>query len=584
MVRIDNDKINEIRNSVNIVDVIGSYIKLYPKGRNYFAVCPFHNDKDPTSFSVNEEKQIYKCFRCGASGNVFDFVKEYDKKSFIEAVDTVAKSIGIDLNIGTFESKKALTKDNEIMNFALKYYQNNLNSKYGISAKEYLKNRAIDENTIKEFEIGLALDNNCDLATILQKKQFDQNDLIEIGLCNNSDKGMYDVYRKRIMFPIWDKDGNVVGFSGRIYNGEDEAKYVNSRASRIFIKSEILYNYHRAKNDVRIEKKVIVVEGFMDAIRLYVSGFKNVVATMGTALTDEQIKLLKQLRCQILLCQDNDDAGENAMISNGDKLLVNNVDFSIIKLHDYKDPDDFIKNKGIEEFKLLYDNPVSFVDFKIKTLKKKYNTDDSIELAKFMNEIIPTVNSINDDVLKSIIVGKLTKEYNIDSVLFTGKQIVKDDSKNKNNILPNEEKVKINKYQKASEELLYLMMNDSKYLKIFDKRIGYLNDPSYLKLLNEIRYFYETNKFINLADFMSYISDKKDIKDIVNSIIKNGIEEVNDEELENYLAIISKEIYHKRIQKLKNELENASNISEKREILKKIEILKKGSVDDGCRN
>lgn len=578
MIYIDNEKINEIRNSVNIVDVISSYIPLIAKGRNYFGVCPFHDDHSP-SMSVDPEKQIFKCFSCGAAGNVFTFVKDYEHVSFIEAVAIVAKTIGIDIEISGKDNKNsAVNKDIEIMNFALKYYQNNINSSTGIKAKEYLEKRGLSQEIIKEFQIGLSLSKKDSLTELLLQKKYQINDLVELGLSNVS-PDVHDVFNNRIMFPLWDTSGNVVGFSGRIFDTVDTAKYVNSKSSRLFKKGELLFNYHRCKNECKKKRKIIVVEGFMDAIRLYSVGIKNVVALMGTALTDNQIDLLKSLHSEILLCLDNDDAGEVATVSNGESLLKKNADFSVIRIHDYKDPDEFILNKGVDAIENIFNHPQSYIDFKIQYLKKKYDLNSTTDFAKFISEIIETLKLISDEVLKSVIVNKIVNEYNVDASLFKDKKgsakvSIKKEQENKNT-------KKLTKYNKAAESLIYLMMSDTKYIKIFEKKLGYFPEQTYRNIVNEIRYFYETNKYINLADFISYVSSKEDIIAEVNGIISRGSSEINDKELEIYIDIINKNVYHTRIQKLKTELKNAANIDEAKEITSKIVELKKGCVGNG---
>jgi len=371
MALIDNEIINQIRNSVNIVDIINEYVPLVPKGRNFFGVCPFHSDHNP-SMSVSPERQIYTCFSCGATGNVFTFLQDYEHISFIEAVKKLSLKTGISLgvNISTPKTPKK-TKEMEIYNLTQKYYQNNLKTKEGLKAREYLSKRDFSEEIIDKFGIGLALNNLDNLYKLLIGKGYQDNILDEIGLIVNNN----DYFRNRIMFPIKDYQGEIVGYSGRVYNNEEAAKYVNSKASYYFKKSEILYNYHLAKDHVRINDSIIVVEGFMDVIRLSTIGINNAVALMGTALTKEQIVLLKRLRCPVILCLDNDEAGLNATMSAGDQLFIEGLEVFVIRLDDYKDPDDYIVNKGEESFRLNLEAKVNYLDFKIKYLKTNLSND-----------------------------------------------------------------------------------------------------------------------------------------------------------------------------------------------------------------
>ena len=257
---LTESEIKEIRNSVDIVDVISEYIPLTAKGKNFFGVCPFHADHSP-SMSVSREKQIYTCFSCGASGNVITFLMNYENISFVEALKKLADKAGINISIGN--KKQKINKNKElydIYEMSQKIYQNNLNSEAGIKAKEYLKNRDITNEIIKEFGIGLSIKDSKLITNMLLKKGFKDKELINSGLVGNNEKGLHDIYYNRIMFPLYDLSGNIVGYSGRIYDSIDTAKYVNTKETAIFKKGELLYNYHRAKEESRKTVKIIVME------------------------------------------------------------------------------------------------------------------------------------------------------------------------------------------------------------------------------------------------------------------------------------------------------------------------------------
>ena len=299
MVHISEDEINNIRKQADIVDIIGGYLTLTKKGQDYKCVCPFHDDHSP-SMSVSPAKQIYKCFSCGAAGNVFSFVQNYEQVSFVEAIKIVADKVGYHLNSNLdYQKKEKYPLEHEIMELATKFYQNNLITKKGIKAQEYLKNRQINQDTINEFQIGLSLDDEATLSKLLIKKGYDLQKLIDLGLTNGDSNHFSDVFSGRITFPLWDKDGYVIGFSSRIYRNENLPKYINTKETYLFKKGENLFNYHRAKKYAK-NKEILIVEGQLDAIRIYSSGIKNVVALMGTALTKSVLDLLKNLRCQIM--------------------------------------------------------------------------------------------------------------------------------------------------------------------------------------------------------------------------------------------------------------------------------------------
>lgn len=568
MALIDNEIINQIRNSINIVDVINEYVPLTAKGRNFFGVCPFHNDHSP-SMSVSPDKQIYTCFSCGATGNVFTFLQDFEHIPFLEAVKRLSLKTGISLGVNISSPKEPKkTKENEIYNLTQKFYQNNLKTKEGLKAREYLHKRNFNDDIIEKFAIGLSLNVPDNLLKLLENKGYDKQLLDEIGLINNNQ----DYFRNRIMFPIKDYMGQIVGYSGRVYNNEDSAKYVNSRASSYFKKGEILYNYHLAKDRVRINNAVIVVEGFMDVIRLSSIGVDNAVALMGTALTKEQIILLKKLRCPVILCLDNDEAGLNATFAAGDQLFKENIETLVIRLEDYNDPDDYIVNKGKEAFELNLNSAQSYLDYKIKYLKTNFGSNDSKQIADNINDLINLINPITDSIYKNILIEKIVKEFNLDQDLLKAKL----NTQEAKIIIPKEiNKRKKTRINKACEAILYIMLSNPKYIKIFDKNMGYFPISIYNSLLNEIRTFYSDHSTINFADFLTYINEDEKLSELVKEIIAQSDEIVNEEEFDNYLSITKKAVFNKRIDKLKEDIEKTDDLAKKIAITNKIAELKK---------
>ena len=405
-----NTELQEIRNSVDIVDVVSSYLNLTAHGKNYFGVCPFHDDHSP-SMCVSKEKQIYTCFVCGATGNVFQFIKEYENISFTEAVKKVALIGGIEVKIDEMKPLKKESNLYDIYNLTNKIYQLNLNTTMGISAKEYLKKRGIDDTIIKEFGIGLSLIKG-NIYEALIKKGFDNKDIIKSGLANENG---YDLYRNRIMFPLWDLNGKVVGFSGRIYNGENAPKYINSKETEIFKKGELLYNYHRARNECRRKNEVIIMEGFMDVISAYTHGITNVVAAMGTAITSSNAHLISRMAKNIILCFDGDDAGIMAANACTNELLKLNVFPNIVVLDKTKgkDPDEYIKNNGVEAFKEKLSHPLSVMEFKEFYNKKGVDLGDTTSKAEYVKKMILEIDNIKDSILREVSINKLAEETNL---------------------------------------------------------------------------------------------------------------------------------------------------------------------------
>jgi DNA primase len=575
MAIIPNEDINKIRSNANIVDIVSSYINLEAKGKNYFGVCPFHDDHSP-SLCVSNEKQIYTCFVCGNSGNVFTFVQNYENVDFVNAVKIVADKIGYNLNVDP-KVNNPNKKYYDLVELANKYFINNLNSGLGSKAKEYLINeRKLTENDIEEFKIGLALNDN-NLNKVLSSKGYTENEIVSLSLANKTDNGLLDLFRNRITFPINDDKGNVVAFSARIFNGEDGSKYINSKESTIFKKGNILFNYDKCKNAVNKTKSVILCEGSFDAIRIYSSGFENVCASMGTALTNEHIKLLKRLNAKVILMMDNDSAGEKSTLANGEALINANIETLVVRLSGEKDPDSYILKYGAEAFKENLNNATSFFDFKVNYLKKNKNLTKSDELALYINEVIDELNKSDDEILKALTINKLASDYNLDKSVLEARLI-----KNKEvkiNIKPIKVKKKIGKYEKTAQTILYIMMNNPDYIKKFQRELNYFPDKTYKNIANDIIAFKQINGEFDLADFITYVNDFS-YKDLILEIINSYQNSENLEiDFENYLSIIREWVQERQIEKIKTELKNETDIKRKEELNDLIIQIKRGSEE-----
>ena len=576
-----NDDINAIRTKADIVSVIGSYIPLTQRGKNYVCVCPFHDDHSP-SMSVSPEKQIYKCFACGKTGNVFTFVSDYEDVPFIDAVAIVAEKCGMEFKRSVTKKTNTIFKtEYEIMNLSQKYFQNNLRTEFGKEAMKYLNERGLNEKIIKDFGIGLSLDSNDTLLSLLTKKGYDEKLLVEIGLVNNVGGKFYDMFSRRITFPLWDKDGNIVGFSARVYRGEkDVSKYMNSRESKIFKKGETLYNYHNAKDVAKREKKIILVEGFMDAIRLASEGIENVVALQGTAMTKEQIELLKKLRVEVVLCLDNDNAGLIATLNNGAELEKNNVPISVIRLSGEKDPDEYIVKNGKDAFIDNLKHALTYFEFKMNYLKQNKDLNKIEDQSEYIKEVLSNLATKDDVILREVTLNSLSKEYNVD-VDILKKQL--------ENIKPAPtkavteeiivEKPKKDAYMKAVEKVLYFMMNGLEYIEEYKNKIGYFADDIYREIANEIVYYAEVNKDISVADFITYVSDKDSIRDKVMEIVnESASDDVDIEIMGDYIQAILKVMTKNEIKRLKLLMKNELDVDKKMKLAMQIAELKKEDV------
>ncbi len=582
MAYLSNEEIDSIRSKANIVDIISSYVNLTQAGRSFKGVCPFHQDHSP-SMHVSPEKGIFKCFACGASGGVFEFVEKYENVSWIEAVSIVANKCGIELSQNILQSNQSsyFKEEYEIMDLTEKFFVNNLKTNYGIEALNYLKERGIDEEIIKEFGIGLSLDDKDTLFKLLSKKNYGTDLLDEIGLININNGNIYDFFTRRITFPLWDKDGHIVGFSGRIYRGEKEtSKYMNSKETKIFKKGETLYNYHNAKEVAKREKEIIVVEGFMDAIRVSSSGIKNVVALCGTAMTKEQINLLKKLRGRVILCLDNDNAGEIATLNNGEDLIKNGLDVHVIRLSGEKDPDEYILANGANAFLENVKKPISFFEFKKNYLKKGKDLTNNEDLTEYINSVLQMVSNNNDIIFREITLKQLSEEFNLSMDILNAKLLeltpVKEEI-----IIPKTE-VKVAKNIKKDnnticcEKILFFMMNGGEYIDNYKKRVGLFNDALYRQIANEIVYYYESSGAITVADFITYIHDKDEIKSKVMEIVNEAFDdEVSLEAMDDYINKFFKVSTQNEIERLRQQMKKELDQDKKLKIAMKIAELKR---------
>lgn len=537
MAFIDNAELNNIRSSVSIVDVISDYLPLTKKGKNYFGVCPFHDDHSP-SMSVSVDKQIYTCFSCGATGNVFKFVMDYEHITFPEAVKLVATKAGIDVDIKGYKAPIKKNKEMyEMYDISNKLYQNNINTKAGAKALEYLKSRDIDEAIIREFGIGLALKNHDLLNKLLTSKGYTREEQLKSGLVIKNDYGYQDIYYDRIMFPLWDMFGQVVGFSGRRFDGLKEYKYINTKETEIFKKGEILYNYHRAKDEARRKNKIIIMEGFMDVIRAYTVGIKNVVATMGTAVTRENANNIKRMAKEVILCFDGDEAGAKATESCINELVSIGVTPKVVRLPDDLDPDDYIKKYGGEAFMRMLDNPINIMDFKLNYLKHNKDLTSSVDMASYVNSVINELNKIADPVLREVTIKKVSEESSLDE------QFIKDRLVNDvvvpENIPKKVEVKKYSKYEKAEQNLIYYMLRDPEVIKLYNKKITFMPTKEYRFLAREISYFYKKFNYIDIADLISFLSSDEDTIKVIGEIeALNLKEEHTKEEINDYIKAI----------------------------------------------
>lgn len=544
MAYISNEIINEIRNKTDIVDVVSRYVNLTKKGKNYIGVCPFHDDHSP-SMSVSPEKQIFTCFSCGATGNVFTFVSDFEKISFSDAVRLLGEKAGISIGNNTYIGNSKRDEYFDIYDNANKFYQNSLFTNLGKNAIQYLKNRNIDRDTIKKFGIGLSVQ-KLSLTDYLKNKNYSIDKLIDVGLTNDNGN---DIFINRIMFPIYDLAGNPVAFSGRIYNTKDTSKYINTKETDKFKKGKILYNYHIAKEHLKKNDSVIIMEGQMDVIRASTIGVNNCIATMGTALTRDHKSIIKNMTNNVILCFDGDSAGEKATISAIELLEDTGIDIKIVRLPNDMDPDEYIIKEGKDSFLYQISNATNLIDYKMEFLKKNKDFGNIKDISSYVNSALKELVYEKDDIVVELNLKKLATSFDIDYDNLVNKyeKLKNDNNNNKDSYVKvNKPKKVYNRYGQAECYLIYYMLKDDRVINMVEKRVGYFPDKNIRELSNEIIYYFHKYGIINVADFISYISSRNEILNTLKEILAMNIkEDFLIDEIEDYIFVINE--YHKEV-------------------------------------
>ena len=413
MVRYSDELIDEIRNRNDIVDVISQYVVLKRSGRNFFGLCPFHKEKSP-SFSVSPDKQIFHCFGCGVGGNVFHFVSKIENLSFRETIEMLAEKSGVELpTLEGQEDTKLLqlkSKVYEINKITAEFYHENLYKPTAKPAQEYVKKRKLDNNTLKNFLIGYSGNYN-ELYTMLKQKGFTEEEILASSLVNKTQDGKFiDRFRGRLMFPIQDTRNRVIAFGGRVLD-DSKPKYINSPENIVYSKGRHLFGLNVAKKcDL---KRIIIVEGYMDAISLHQRGISYVVASLGTAMTEAQGRLLRKSSQQVIIGYDSDGAGQAATMRGLEILQGLGCDVRILQIEGAKDPDEFVIKYGPERFEKQVDKAISLVEYKVKVLKNVLNIEHPNDKIKFLKEIAKVLSKIDNEIEREVYAQKISSEYQV---------------------------------------------------------------------------------------------------------------------------------------------------------------------------
>ena len=413
MVRYSDELIDEIRNRNDIVDVISQYVVLKRSGRNFFGLCPFHKEKSP-SFSVSPDKQIFHCFGCGVGGNVFHFVSKIENLSFRETIEMLAEKSGVELpTLEGQEDTKLLqlkSKVYEINKITAEFYHENLYKPTAKLAQEYVKKRKLDNNTLKNFLIGYSGNYN-ELYTMLKQKGFTEEEILASSLVNKTQDGKFiDRFRGRLMFPIQDTRNRVIAFGGRVLD-DSKPKYINSPENIVYSKGRHLFGLNVAKKGDL--KRIIIVEGYMDAISLHQRGISYAVASLGTAMTEAQGRLLRKSSQQVIIGYDSDGAGQAATMRGLEILQGLGCDVRILQIEGAKDPDEFVIKYGPERFEKQVDKAISLVEYKVKVLKNTLNIEHPNDKIKFLKEIAKVLSKIDNEIEREVYAQKISSEYQV---------------------------------------------------------------------------------------------------------------------------------------------------------------------------
>ena len=413
MARYSEEIVEQVRQNNDIVDIISQYVHLTRKGRNYFGLCPFHNEKSP-SFSVSPERQIFHCFGCGVGGNIYTFLMKIEGIGFKDAIEQLAERANIQLprieNPEEDRKEELKAKIYKINQFTADFYHQNLYKPTAQNAQEYVKKRKLTQNTLETFKIGFSGKFD-ELYKSLKLQGLGEKEILESGLVIKNDRGQFiDMYRNRLMIPICDIRGRVIAFGGRVLD-DSKPKYINSPENVVYSKGRHLFGLNVAKKDC--SKKLLIVEGYMDAISLYQRGITNVVAALGTALTEQQGWLLRKSTEQVILGFDADGAGQTAVARSMEILQKMGCDMRVLQIEGAKDPDEFVLKFGEGRFKLAMDNAISLIEFKVKNLSKDINLNNTSDKIKFLNEIAKILAKVDNTMEREIYIDKIANNYQI---------------------------------------------------------------------------------------------------------------------------------------------------------------------------
>lgn len=583
MVRYSDELIEEIRTNNDIVDVISKYVTLKRSGRNFFGLCPFHKEKSP-SFAVSPDKQIFHCFGCGAGGNVIHFISKIEGLDFKDTLELLANRANIELptleNSEDDKTARLKSKVYEINKIAAEFYHENLYKPTSKMAQEYIKKRKLDNRTLKTFLIGYACNFN-ELYLLLKQKGFTEEEMLASSLVKRTDNGGYmDSFRKRLMFPIQDVRERVIAFGGRVLD-DSKPKYINSPENIVYSKGRNLFGLNVAKK--HDTKRIIIVEGYMDAISLYQRGITNVVASLGTAMTESQGRLLRRHSEQVILGYDADGAGQAAILRGMEILQNLGCDIRVLQIEGAKDPDEYVLKYGPERFQRCVDNSISLVEFKVKVLLKELNIENTNDKIKFLNEIAKILSKITNQIEREIYVDKIAREYKISKEAIyaeINKLIYKDNQGSKKlekkvitMELKEESKTNISESTLKKEKLvIYLLINE--YSKSYEKiakliTLNDIQDETNRQILKKMYEEFQKGN-INTNQIVDWFQDENIISRITEIMAEDfEITDVN-KAIDDLINVYEKQKLVNRRNEILKQLDTEKNVENMKELEKEL--------------
>ncbi len=570
---IPNEIIEQIQDRVDIVEVISSFVPLKKAGRNFRANCPFHHEKTP-SFMVSPDKQIYHCFGCGAGGNVIGFLMRHEKMEFREAVEFLAKKTDVKLPASTREDRERASLQDmlyRINEMACSYYQTQLNNDK--RALGYLNDRGMGNETIGNFRLGLAPDMWDGLCNYFKKRNVNGEFLEKTGLAIPSQRGgYYDRFRSRLMFPIFDVRNKILGFGARVLDSS-LPKYINSPETCIYSKGKNLYGLNLSKNYIRDKKCAIVVEGYVDFIIPFQAGIKNIIATLGTALTQDQIRLLRRFTHTVVMIFDPDEAGEAATIRNLDLFITEDFNVYVTTLERGCDPDSFIRKFGAEEFAGAIKRAKNLFDYKLDLLKTKFRPADIHGKVNIANEMLPTIARINNAVLKSSLIKRLAEELSIDeaSLRLELKKVKPGYSSTFNAPKPPEPESACSAFKNAEKMILALMLEERRFVTMVKELLvtEEIMDEVVRGIVKTMFNLYMEQKPISPSRLMNYLQDEKARAVISEVTAMHGIISDKDRAMADCIGRIKIENINRELTKLQMAIRDA-HLSKNGEKLKEL--------------